>query len=567
MGDRGRKLVQLACSNRLETDNDSSDLDESQIDIAAQMHNIVTDDNITADSNDESNLFGSDYSDEDPTYVPDPKDYSPKQIDSDSDFIPESPNAFSKQEDFFMVLIDEVLDRVWISVEGDYSAAAYVQDSYSENDTPQQNDSGHDIIIPETPSPCKQQKRSLSIFNNVCSSGEGECIERASSYVPDSEDDPLKVLHPTDSSCNDSMIPESSGVRSQVEDTVYFIVDNILDRVWSRVKPLKRRKQAKPSEWKINIAKKRKMEGLPYVTQGIKRPAKVPKPIECDKCQFKCTEKFSEEERTSLCRYFYSMDFRARKNFILSCIKIQPVKTRKVQKASNKKERSYSKKCFFQKDNDEIQVCQKFFQATLCISVDVISDAVNKKDSLGLYVEDDKRGKKSPPNKTKIEDVKRVQDHIESFPVMDSYYCRKDSKKKYLYPDAKSVKNMYRLYEDSCKETNKKPVSESKYRDIFNEEYNYSFFSPKKDLCNVCSKYEKALSKEELEDDYQQHVQRKTVCQNAKDADKARANVYSNAIRDFVSPAASPPRRAAPAASGVISRIVTHPILPLIRPQ
>ncbi|XP_063384585.1 uncharacterized protein LOC134670703 [Cydia fagiglandana] len=147
--------------------NDSSDLDESQIDIAAQMHNIVTDDNITADSNDESNLFGSDYSDEDPTYVPDPKDYSPKQIDSDSDFI--------QQEDFFMVLIDEVLDRVWISVEGDYSAAAYVQDSDSENYTPQQNDSGHDIIIPETPSPCKQQKRSLSIFDNVCISGEGEC--------------------------------------------------------------------------------------------------------------------------------------------------------------------------------------------------------------------------------------------------------------------------------------------------------------------------------------------------------------------------------------------------------
>ncbi|XP_061727952.1 uncharacterized protein LOC133533047 isoform X2 [Cydia pomonella] len=83
MGDRGRKLVQLACSNMLETvgsstsnnrfsmtgpsastaneniscclqnnkdDDDSSDLDELQIYIATQMHNIVIDDNSTADS-------------------------------------------------------------------------------------------------------------------------------------------------------------------------------------------------------------------------------------------------------------------------------------------------------------------------------------------------------------------------------------------------------------------------------------------------------------------------------------------------------------------------------------
>ncbi|XP_047986390.1 uncharacterized protein LOC125226450 isoform X2 [Leguminivora glycinivorella] len=553
MGDRARKLVQLACSNKLETagsgasvnrfsmtgpsvstaneniscyqrnnedDDDSSDLDETQIDIAAQMHNIVIDDDSTADSNDETALFGSDYSDEDPTYVPDSKDYSPQQIDTDFDFIPESPNVSYTEEDFFMVLIDEVLDRVWISVEGlDHLVGApYVLDTDSENETPQQNDYDHDIIIPESPSPCKQQEHSLP--------GEAdECIEKAPSHVSDSEDEPPKILKPTDSSCNNSIIPESSDVRSEVEDTVYLVLENILDRVWSRVKPLKRRKQAKPSEWKVNIAKKRKMEGLPYVTQGIKRPAKVPKPIECDKCQFKCTEQFSDEERCSLCRNFYSMDFRARKNFILSCLTIQPVKTRKLQKTSNKKERSFSKKCFFQKDNDKIQVCQKFFMATLCISVDVITDAVNKKDSLGLYAGDDQRGKKSPPNKTKREDVQQVKNHIESFPVMDSHYCRKDTKKKYLYPDAKSVVNMHGLYVDFCKENNENPVSESKYRHIFNEEYNYSFYSPKKDLCNVCSRYKKAQSKEKLEEEYQEHIQRKTVCQNAKDTDKARANV------------------------------------------
>lgn len=87
-------------------------------------------------------------------------------------------------------------------------------------------------------------------------------------------------------------------------------------------------------------------------------------------------------------------------------------KTRKLQKASNKKDRKISKKCFFQKNNEKVQVCLKFFVATLCISVDVITDAVAKADSLGVYAADDQRGTKEPTYKTKKEDVKFVMQFV-----------------------------------------------------------------------------------------------------------------------------------------------------------
>lgn len=83
-----------------------------------------------------------------------------------------------------------------------------------------------------------------------------------------------------------------------------------------------------------------------YITNGVTRSAKVPKSMQCAKCSFKCTEKFSFEERNDLCRYYYSLDFICKKNVILSCLKIQPVKTRKLQKTSNKKYRMTSKNIF-----------------------------------------------------------------------------------------------------------------------------------------------------------------------------------------------------------------------------
>lgn len=70
--------------------------------------------------------------------------------------------------------------------------------------------------------------------------------------------------------------------------------------------------------------------------------------------------------------------------------------------------------------------------------------------------------------------------HIESFPTMDAHYVRKQSRRKYL-PQDLNITKMWHLYKSECDSKGINSVSQAKYRKIFCDEYNYSFFKPKKD--------------------------------------------------------------------------------------
>lgn len=131
------------------------------------------------------------------------------------------------------------------------------------------------------------------------------------------------------------IIPESPDIAKCDSETdeeyILLVLENLMDRVWLSVKSLMRRKRSKPNEWKPNISKLRKADGLSCITKGVTRSATVPKFIQCSKCSYKCTEKFSFEERNDLCRKYYNiMDYISKKNFILSCLKIKPVITRRL---------------------------------------------------------------------------------------------------------------------------------------------------------------------------------------------------------------------------------------------
>ena len=49
---------------------------------------------------------------------------------------------------------------------------------------------------------------------------------------------------------------------------------------------------------------------------------------------------------------------------------------------------------------------------------------------------------------------------------------------------------MYLLYNLECKKLHKKPIGGAKYRNIFCEEYDYSFHTPKKDQCRACNMHQ-----------------------------------------------------------------------------
>ena len=121
--------------------------------------------------------------------------------------------------------------------------------------------------------------------------------------------------------------------------------------------------------------------------------------------------------------------------------------------------------------------------------------------------------KNTPPNKTPDDDRAFEKSHIESFPAVKSHFCRKNSHTKYLDSTLNLTKT-YDFYKNHCTEENSHPVKIHIYRSIFNSEYNYGFYKPKKDVCKVCDLYEKATStdKTAMSTKYEAHLQRKLHC-------------------------------------------------------
>ena len=139
---------------------------------------------------------------------------------------------------------------------------------------------------------------------------------------------------------------------------------------------------------------------------------------------------------------------------------------------------------------------------------------------------EDKRGKHTPSKETPEEDLHHVRGHIESFPITESHYTRKDTKRKYL--DQKlSIAKMYALYLDHCKNHDPplKPVGEITYRRIFCKEYNLSFYHPKKDQCSKRAHYANlnTAEKENFKDQHDLHLRRNKDAQELKQKGKWRA--------------------------------------------
>jgi hypothetical protein len=133
------------------------------------------------------------------------------------------------------------------------------------------------------------------------------------------------------------------------------------------------------------------------------------------------------------------------------------------------------------------EVCKTFFMSTVCIWDKLIRYTLQRKQH-GVFVGIYNRGKHAPANKTNDVQSEYIKKHIECFPVVESQYTRKSTKRRYLSQDL-SIRKIYDLYKIKFQEDEISPASEMVYRKIFCTEYNLSFHKPKKDLCQICNKY------------------------------------------------------------------------------
>lgn len=288
-----------------------------------------------------------------------------------------------------------------------------------------------------------------------------------------------------------------------------------------------RKRKAHPENWKKNVRKQLRLSGKEYANaKGQMVPARSLKPHCCQKCRYKCGEKVSEAERANIFKTFWSLGNNDRqRDFICkSVMENEPQRIKLQAKTRRKRSRIFS----LVVEQQRLRVCKSFFMKTLDLGEKAIEYAVTR-SSAGAFTTKDKRGQHTPHNKTPEAKVEEIKRYIESFPVVDGHYTRKDSKRQYLGSDL-NIRKMYNLYRQECKSNKKKASSEQTYRNIFCNDYNYSFHVPKKDQCNTCNMYNQSKDNStELTEKYQKHIERKVRARQEKDNDKK----YSKENRSY----------------------------------
>ncbi|CAG9839364.1 unnamed protein product [Diabrotica balteata] len=192
---------------------------------------------------------------------------------------------------------------------------------------------------------------------------------------------------------------------------------------------------------------------------------------------------------------------------------------------------------------NRIKVCQAFFLNTqviiLGISHQIVKTVVKKTHHLdSISPQADLRGKVQCNSRLPKHFKDSVRHHINSFALIESHYCRKNSTKKYLPPDL-NISKMFRLYKAYCRDNNISTVaSYAIYREVFNNEFNLGFFIPKKDQCDFCKKFSNSSQseKEELRSAMEVHLKNKELSRENKELDKERAktdNSFCMAIYDL----------------------------------
>lgn len=268
----------------------------------------------------------------------------------------------------------------------------------------------------------------------------------------------------------------------------------------------RRWKKAYPEQWKRNIKHADIIRG------------KNPKHSNCEKCRFKCKDKFTEEQRLKMCKDFWKLSYQRQKDFVLKAVMDTEIQRSRVRSKIRKVNRNVARSYFLENENSNVRVCRDFFCGTLSISYSTVKTAFKHKGPTGVFSKKDERGTSKAANKTSDENIARIKDHIESFPTVESHYCRKTSKRMYLDANL-SISKMYSLFLDKYKsDTLTKLPSLTTYKKVFGECYNLSFFHPKKDQCQACEK-----GKETQNENYLAHLKRKDECSAAKSLDKERA--------------------------------------------
>lgn len=293
---------------------------------------------------------------------------------------------------------------------------------------------------------------------------------------------------------------------------------------------LSRKRKANPESWKRNKTKTLINSGKAHTTMSKSKKmitAKNMGPVCSDKCKFKCQNVFSFEERLTIFNaYWDTGDLNVQRQFIYNNMTNIEPKYRYIRVGSTRQNLNHA--YYFTKMGQRIRVCKLFFMNTLAISDKSIRTVVKKNSGsiTGIQMQDN-RGKHGNQFKLDAALKDRAKEHINSIPRIESHYCRARSKREYI-EGSRSIATLHRDYVDKCKAEGKGYLSYKLYYNIFVNDFNISFWKPKKDQCEDCTAFANVEDKTLLQAQYDLHLKEKHLARAQKENDKK--NISDNLI-------------------------------------
>lgn len=363
-------------------------------------------------------------------------------------------------------------------------------------------------------------------------------------FLSESDKDP----YASSDNSNDSDYTPSNPNSSYKQNAVNYESSSDSDSKSKSTPPTKntRKRQRNLSKWRRNVIKKSRNLGEKYTDWKGKVHPKRRQKNACTNCRQRCNEKFSVEERQKFFENYWKLgDVNRQRDFIAKQVEMTDkartrVREKKKDESSGdenntennvagetkERRRAFSFKYMFCNNGKKVVVCKTFFLNTLGISAQVVKTVMNKMGTTGIVAED-RRGRVCKNSKLDDSIKQSVRDHINLFETVESHYCRKNTSKRFL-PPTLNISKMYGLYIEYCDQKNIKAATECIYRTIFNTEYNFSFFIPKKDICDICNRYNESTMEEknEIEIEYQTHLRNKDIARQLKNTDKEKAKLH-----------------------------------------
>ena len=146
-----------------------------------------------------------------------------------------------------------------------------------------------------------------------------------------------------------------------------------------------------------------------------------------------------------------------------------------------------------------------------------------QKKIAGTLLQPDLRGKHDNHATVSQEIRDGIKQHIDSIPKIESHYTRANTSRTFI-EGSKSIADIHKDYVPKCKEEQKQFGNYTLFYRIFTEEYNISFYTPKKDQCDVCTAFENATEteKDDMKESYDLHHREKELSRTEKARDKEK---------------------------------------------